>query len=208
MPGIRWDILSCDDQFVYLRDMVFDRDGNIQKNGNPHLFSLTDLLDDEWAHRAYWIFGTRCSLSTGCSGRDKNLLYGRLIVFDDSTIYGYGRARVHWSNQIQDGPCRAFAVKRDDRSAVWSEPLPIQVRAMVLADRALFMAGPSAKVIHGVTESVESEGAVLLVISAIDGSELARHQLTCSPVFDGIAVANNCLYLSLEDSSVLCLSGD
>ena len=205
MPGTRWDILTGDDQYIYMRDIVFNKDGVNQPNGNPHLLSLTNLLDDAWAHRSYLIFGTRCSVSTGCSGRDRNLLYGRLLVFDDSAIYGYGRAKVHWSNQLQDGPYRIFAVNRNDRTALWAKPLKIQVRAMVLADKVLFMAGPLAEAASGLTEDNGDQGALLLAISAVDGTELAWHQLDCSPVFDGMAAANGNLYISLEDGRVVCL---
>ena len=205
MPGARWDILTGDNQYLYLRDMILDRNGVIQTTGNPHLLSVTGILDDAWAHRSYWIFGTKCSLSTGCSGRDRNLIYGRLLVFDDSTIYGYGRAGVHWSNQLQDGPYRSFAVKRDDRTELWEKPLPIQVRAMVLADKVLFMAGTAAKSISWSAEDHENQGVLLLAISVDDGTELARYRLDCSPVFDGMAAANGQLYLSLENGSVICL---
>ena len=99
MPGARSDILTSDDDHVYLRDTVFDPQGERLPEGNPHLFTLTDFLDDSRAHRSYWIFGKNCSISTGCSGRDRKLVYGRLLVFDESTIFGYGRDGVHWSNQ-------------------------------------------------------------------------------------------------------------
>jgi outer membrane protein assembly factor BamB len=205
MPGTRWDILTGDDQYIYMRDIVFDKNGVNQPKGNPHLLSLTNILDDAWAHRSYLIFGTRCSVATGCSGRDRNLLYGRLLVFDDAAVYGYGRAKVHWSNQLQDGPYRIFAVNRNDRKELWTKPLKIQVRAMILADKVLFMAGPPAEVASGLAEDDGDQGALLLAISAVDGTELAWRQLDCSPVFDGMAAANGNLYLSLEDGRVVCL---
>ncbi len=151
MPGARADILTGDGSGVYLRDMVFDKRGVELPEGKPHLLTLTGFLDDSWAHRSYCIFGTRCSISTGCSSRDRNLIYGRLLVFDESMIYGYGRRQVHWSNQLQDGAYRLFAVKRDEgttqtsassrrgearRSPAvepWTKSVTIQVRAMVLA---------------------------------------------------------------------------
>ncbi len=205
MPGARWDILTGDDQYLYLRDMILDKNGVSQPAGNPHLFSVTGILDDAWAHRSYWIFGTKCSLATGCSGRDRKLIYGRLLVFDDSTIYGYGRDGVHWSNQLKDGPYRSFAVKRDDRTALWKKPTPIQVRAMVLADKVLFMAGPAAESLSWFAGDAAEQGVLLLAISVDDGTELARYQLDSSPVFDGMAVASGQLYLSLEDGRVICL---
>ncbi|MEK7992447.1 MAG: PQQ-binding-like beta-propeller repeat protein, partial [Planctomycetota bacterium] len=108
MPGARADILTGDDSCVYMRDMAFDKNGVELPEGKAHLFTLTDFLDDTWPHRSYWIFGTQCSLATGCSSRDKNLIFGRVLVFDESKIYGYGRSQVHWSNQLQDGPYRLF----------------------------------------------------------------------------------------------------
>ncbi len=142
MPGTLADILSCDDRHIYLRDTVFDPAGKPRPQGDPHLFTLTGFLDDTWPHRSYWIFGTHISLATGCSGRDKTLLYGRILVFDASTVYGYGRANVHWSNQLEDGPYRLFARETAGAKDAWSIRPPIRVRAMVLAGETLFAAGP------------------------------------------------------------------
>jgi outer membrane protein assembly factor BamB len=205
MPGSRADILSADDTYLYLQDAVFDKQGAAQPETNPHLFAMTGFLDDSWPHRSYWIFGKKCSVSTGCSGRDRDLIYGRLLVFDESTIYGYGRANVHWSNQLEDGSYRLFAVKRGEGSAQWAEPVPVLVRAMVLADDTVFLAGSPA---HA---SVWSEGqeatreGLLVAVSASDGSVLARHPLDAPPVFDGMAAAGRRLYLALEDGQVVCM---
>jgi outer membrane protein assembly factor BamB len=214
MPGARADILTGDDSHVYLRDTVFDKHGIGLPEGRPHLFTLTGFLDDSWAHRSYWIFGTRCSVSTGCSGRDRNLIYGRLLVFDESMIYGYGRRQVHWSNQLQDGAYRLFAVKRREGTAQtsassvepWTKPVTIQVRAMVLAGNVLFVAGPSADAGNGPAGRNENQGALLMAISASDGTELAQYQLDSSPVFDGMAAAYGRLYVSMENGSLLCLT--
>ena len=205
MPGARADILSADGSHVYLRDMVFDQGGVGLEEGSSHLFTLTDFLDDSWPHRSYWIFGTRCSLSTGCSGRDRNLIYGRLLVFDDSTIYGYGRANVHWSNHLQDGPYRLFAVERGEGTAQWEKPARVQVRAMVLADKVLFVAGPPADAGNWPGGGDESRPALLVAISASDGTQLAEYPLECSPIFDGMAAVGGRLYISLENGHVVSM---
>jgi hypothetical protein len=205
MPGARADILTADDSHVYLRDMVFSKHGVNVGEGKPHLFTLTDFLDDSWTHRSFWIFGTKCSISTGCSGRDRNLIYGRLLVFDESNIFGYGRRQVHWSNMLQDGPYRVFAVGRGGGKKQWEKTVPIQVRAMVLADKVLFVAGLLAKEIPGPDGPDESRRATLMAISASDGAELARCPLDCPPVFDGMAAAYGRLYISMKDGSLLCL---
>jgi outer membrane protein assembly factor BamB len=203
MPGSLGEILSSDDQYVYLRDMVLDKRGNKQPEGNPHLFTLTGFLDDSWPHRSYWIFGTRCSLSTGCSGRDRNLISGRLLVVDKPMIYGYGRARIHWSNQFQDGAYRLFARDCDKGEVKWTKKVPIHVRAMVLAEKVLFVAGPP----FDLNADDKDSGSMLLAFSASDGAELARYPLHSPPVFDGMAAANGRLYLSLENGRLLCMAG-
>jgi len=197
MPGTLNDILTSDTQHVYLREMVFSKDGRAQPEGQPHLLALTGFLDDTWPHRSYWMFGTKCSLATGCTRREKDAIYGRLLVFNDSTIYGYGRQNVAWSNQLLDGPYRLFAVKRADGAQQWSQTVPIQVRAMVLAGKTIFAAGPA-----------RDGSALLLALSATDGAELARCTLDAAPVFDGLAAASGRLFLSLLNGQVVCFGGE
>ena len=205
MPGARADILSADDGHVYLRDMVFNAQGVNVAEGKPHLFTLIDFLDDSWIHRSYWIFGTKCSISTGCSGRDRNLVFGRLIVFDESHIYGYGRKQVHWSNMLQDGPYRIFAMNRDENAKKWEKAVRMQVRAMVLADKVLFVAGLLADEIDGPDGPDMSRGSALIALSASDGTELGRCPLDSIPVFDGMAAAYGRLYIAMRNGSLTCL---
>jgi outer membrane protein assembly factor BamB len=203
MPGAREDLLSSDAGHVYLRDLVFDLQGAPLTEGNQHLFTLTGFLDDAWSHRSYWIFGTQCSLATGCSGRDKNLLYGRLLVFDEAAIYGFGRKTVHWSNALEDGPYRLFAVKRDAGTRQWEQAVPIQVRALLLAGGVLYAAGPVAA---DRQITLDPQAPVwLLALAASDGRELARYPLDAPPVFDGLAAARGRLYAALENGRVVCL---
>jgi outer membrane protein assembly factor BamB len=205
MPGVRADILSADDSHVYLRDMVFNTEGVNIAETEPHLFTLTDFLDDSWTHRSFWIFGTKPSISTGCSGRDRNLIFGRLLVFNESNIYGYGRKQVHWSNMLQDGPYRIFGMSRDETEKQWEKAVPLQVRAMVLADKVLFVSGLIAEEIDAPEGPDESRGAALIALSASDGTELARCSLDSIPVFDGMAAAYGRLYIALKNGSLVCL---
>ena len=202
MPGALEEILTTDGEYVYLRDMVFDKSGKAQAKGNPHLLALTGFLDATWPHRSYWAFGTRCAMSTGCSGRPRNLIYGRLLVADGPMIYGYGRGQVHWSNALQDGPYRLFARKQGERKEHWAQPVQATIRAMVLADKVLFAAGPARGARKG------DPDALLLALSAADGSELARYPLESPPVLDGMAAANGRLYLATEDGRLLCMGKD
>jgi outer membrane protein assembly factor BamB len=207
MPGVRSDILAGDGEHIYLRDMVFDARGAEGPEGRAHLIALTDFLDDTWPHRSYWIYGTKISISTGCSGQAKNLTYGRLLVFDDATIYGYGRAKVHWSNQLQDGSYRLFAAAREDGEERWEKPVKAHVRAMVLADKTLFVAGAPAKADTGPGAPETEPGGLLLAVAAAEGATLAQYRLPAAPTFDAMAASRNRLYLSLESGTLTCFKG-
>jgi len=188
-----------------MRDLVFSRAAAPQKEGRPHLLTLTGFLDGTWPHRSYWIFGTECSLATGCSSRDKNLVYGRILVFDASMVYGYGRSTVHWSNQLEDGAYRLFAVPRGESKPAWTKTVPIAVRAMVLAGKTLFLAGPDARAVTSPDGPGEKAEATLLAVSAGDGSEVGRCRLEALPVFDGMAAAGGRVLVALENGRVVCL---
>jgi hypothetical protein len=185
--------------------MVFDMQGDEQPEGNPHLLTLTDFLDDSWAHRSYWIFGRQCSIATGCSKRDRDLIYGRLLAYDEATIFGYGRKTVHWSNQLQDGPYRLFAVERAKGTTQWAKRLPVQVRAMLLSGGVLFVAGAPAEAAFWPGAQQKDRKALLMAVSASDAAVLAEHPLECSPVFDGMAAAGGRLYISLENGQLICM---
>jgi outer membrane protein assembly factor BamB len=199
MPGSRSDILSGDDGHVYLRDAVFGPQGVALDAGKPHLFTLTGFLDDSWTHRSSWSFGTVC----GSWSQHTYPLLGRQLVFNESTIYGYGPASVHWSNEFQDGPCRLFARQRDQKANLWSVKLPILVRAMLLADQMLFAAGPPSK--HP-PEPDKGSSALLLAVSAADGRVVAEYPLDGQPLLDGMAAAGGRLYIALEDGRVVCMA--
>ncbi|RMF92591.1 MAG: hypothetical protein D6741_14745 [Planctomycetota bacterium] len=206
MPGEREDVLVADDEFMYLRDSSYTHEGVEAEDDRPHLLTLTGFLDDTWPHRSYWIYGDKISIACGCSGRVKGLIYARIMSIDDTTVYGYGRRDVHWSNQLVDGPYRLFARRKDAAEPHWEKFVPIHVRAMVKAGDLLFVAGPSAKALQSFVPP-KSLDPVLMVFSARDSDLKATYPLPAPPVFDGMAAVPGRLLLSLENGTVLCLSG-
>jgi outer membrane protein assembly factor BamB len=104
MPVALNDVLSADNDFVYMRSQRFDSQGNRrevetpnldvsqQRGEGPHLFSPTGFLDDVWWHRSYWLFGRVWKSGAGGyyqAGRVAPA--GRPLVFNDTTVFGYGR---------------------------------------------------------------------------------------------------------------------
>ena len=105
----------------------------------------------------------------------------------------------------------------------WSEEIPLYVRAMVLADKMLFIAGPPDLIdeeqvfadpdgtgveakLHEQTAALEGKkGAMLWAVSASKGEKLADYKLDSPPVFDGMAAASGRLYLAMMDGRVMCM---
>ncbi|MHC4564862.1 MAG: outer membrane protein assembly factor BamB family protein [Planctomycetota bacterium] len=102
---------------------------------------------------------------------------------------------------------------------------PLLVRAMVLADKTLFIAGPPdivdetkafgrfneaevrAKLDRQQASLDGEKGSLLWSVSATDGNRLSRQKLDSLPVFDGMAAAAGRLYLSTTDGNVICFKG-
>ena len=99
---------------------------------------------------------------------------------------------------------------------------PVQTRAMALAGKTLFVAGPedvvdeedifakpfdrqvAAKAAEQVAALKGQRGALLLSVSATDGKKLGELKLDASPVFDGLAAAEGKLFIAMMDGSVVC----
>jgi outer membrane protein assembly factor BamB len=94
MPGALPDVLSCDGASVYMRHSRFDLEGEPLDPVAPHLFSAAGFLDDSWWHRTYWMVGTIMATNYGGWARSGNQVpAARLLVLDDSTVYGFGRSQ-------------------------------------------------------------------------------------------------------------------
>lgn len=98
----------------------------------------------------------------------------------------------------------------------WSRPSPIFVRALVLADTTLFLAGPPeledtrrSEMILDDADKAEAaflgrQGASLCAVAAADGRQLAEYKLVSPPVFDGMIAARGRLFVSLQNGSLMC----
>jgi outer membrane protein assembly factor BamB len=278
MPVALPDVLSSDGRYLYMRSQRFDLAGNrqeiaprqatAQEGEGAHLFCTIGFLDDSWFHRSYWMFGRSVTGGYGGWFRAGRLVpSGRLLVRDESSVYGYGRKpeflcnasvleyhlyasdkaisgesisrvgkairRINAKSKKRNADSSDWKLRqgfsRDELSAAnfkWSHgDLPLQVRAMVLTDKTLFVAGPPDVVDEkevfsrpddvGIRTKVNEQaaalegrkGALLWVVSAQDGKKLAEYNLESPPVWDGMAAANGRLYLATKDGKVLCFGG-
>ncbi len=256
MPGALPDVLSSDGQSLFMRHKRFDLNCVEQEPNVPHLFSSVGFLDGSWWHRTYWLIDT--SMRSGYGGWPVvggQVPAGRLLVFDESSIYGFGRNHyVHHGSHVgidgadifhfrpdrdvntrhtryhlfrmsrnvqkaekpQAKPAAKPAAKkrrgqtpRPAKQYQWSKNVPLLVRAMVLADETLFVAGPPLVVAPDDPAAALQgrKGGRLWAVSTADGKPLAQHKLEAPPVFDGMAAAGGRLYLATTDGRLLCYGG-
>jgi hypothetical protein len=176
MPVALPDVLVDDGTFVYMRSQQLDAEGTRididiptrrqreQKGPTAHLFSPTGLLDDDWWHRSYWVYGRVWKSGAGGyyqAGRFAPA--GRPMVFDDETVYSFGRKPQYyrWTTPMEyqlyatpkqpeivrtgEKKVKGFSAARKPPTAIqtaWKTDVPVLVRAMVLAGDTLFLAGP------------------------------------------------------------------
>ena len=109
MPVALSDVLSCDGKHLYMRSQKIDLKGKRleipvqrveeQTADAPHLFCQIGFLDDSWFHRSYWTFGRRVNGGYGGWFQAARLIpAGRILVFDDQQVYGYGRKPEYYVN--------------------------------------------------------------------------------------------------------------
>jgi len=123
MPAGLPDILSSDGQRIYMRSLALDlecrpvefaspTDPTDQLGEGRHLFCGGGFLDDAWFHRVYWLYGR--TLTSGCNYWFLAAHYtpaGRIMVFDDENVYGFGRLPHYyvWSPALE---YRLFAASK------------------------------------------------------------------------------------------------
>jgi outer membrane protein assembly factor BamB len=275
MPVALPDILSSDGRSIYMRSQQFDLDGvrrqiaplpvEEQAGEGAHLFCQIGFLDDSWFFRSYWLYGRAMGGGYGGWFQAGRLApSGRIMVFDNDSVYGYARKPEYMVNasvleyhlyaadkQVKPesiqrvgrsgGSIDAKSKKKNANSSDWQvrqgfdaktlwaadtrwsrEKLPLLVRAMVLADGKLFMAGPpnvadekaaffepdapaNREALAQQQAAWEGrKGGLLRVVSAADGEKIAEYNLESVPVWDGMAAANGRLYLATNDGKVVC----
>jgi outer membrane protein assembly factor BamB len=172
MEGARSEVLLSQGGSIYMRQIRFDRELNIQESPRItrlgdrrtglHLFSTSSLLDDSWYNRTFWMYSTRWP---GYYRANKASKCGQILVFDDSTTYGvkvYDQESTKRPWFEPGAGYQLFADSNDNepqleeraanwdkgpgfsrsRPPIWTKKIPIRARALLLAGETLFVAGP------------------------------------------------------------------
>lgn len=112
------DILSSDGGSVYMRHLRFETEILKPAPPKPHLFSPTGYLDANRWHRTYWVYGENTKAGYGGWWQSGNELpAGRIMVFDDETVYAFGRSFYAGMNSAQFGRGEKYILYAADKKA-------------------------------------------------------------------------------------------
>ena len=231
MPGALPDVLSARGTQIYMRHRAFDHETLDPEPARTHLFSPAGFLDDTWWHRTYWIFGRHFySGYIGWYFAGRETPAGRLLVHDDAHLYGFGyrpdyyrgatERKYHlfaldprseppqppadYQRANRDYPARGPGKYRIKFN--WTREIPLLARAMVLAKDKLIVAGPAARALLDESVYEEKHGGLLAIVDTAAGRIVKQYQLASLPVYDALAVAQKCVFLTTTDGTVHCLA--
>jgi hypothetical protein len=241
------DILSWQNGFIYMRNMCFDNKLN-EVEPNPHLYPTKGFLDNSWWHRHYWIIGTKMESNYGGWPKaSRQYPSGRILIRDNNIVYGYGRPALSVTGshaglggtkyslysldltmQNKQAPEPKPNAKKGKRKKAkfpprvyrWQTDVPVFVRAMVLTQDKLFIAGPTdllqdiqeATMFADIKEQADilknPDNGILQVISTSDGDKIAEYPLNAQPMFDGLIAADKKLFISTIDGKLICIGNE
>jgi len=171
--GVKTDILVADGDAAYMRHVKLDFETGDDGGTGTHLFCPAGLLDDTWWHRSYWVLHDQfTSHWSGWWIVGNQAPSGRILSYDDRSVYGYGRDkypsgntgqwrggekyRIFASDRRRPGAAkpaekrplknRAKQSKRSNPKSPptrWEKEIPFYVRAMAVAGDTMFIAGPA-----------------------------------------------------------------
>ena len=227
------DVLVSDGKNVFLHHVTFNARLQKQDKMSRHLFSTSSLLDDSESHRSHWVLGTgdfsripvAYSWIVNRPGKRMPTIAvptGVTMIFDDNALWGTrrqgdsnGRYRLFmaankpFSADEEFLPdFRRLSAEEMDRDE-WKTELPVRAKAMLKSGDHLYLGVLPVEIPaedpHAAYEN--RRGGMIWVCSAKDGSKVAEYKLESPVVWDGMAAANEKLFLSTSDGSIQCFAG-
>ncbi len=129
--GALSDILVSDGEDVYMRHVKLDFKTGNETGKGVHLFCPIGLLDDTWWHRAYWLVNDHfISHWSGWWKVGNQVPSGRILSYDDVSIFGYGRDKYPGGNTGQWRGGEKYQLFAADRASpgqqAKQEPKPVE----------------------------------------------------------------------------------
>ena len=230
--GFKTDIPVTDGKRIYLRHKGFQPDLSDADTLTPHVIPTAGFTGGTPQHRTYWTVATGYyggyKTPSGIFKNQWNAPWGDILVTDGEQFFevrGFPPKRhsyfdprlkgyLLFAGKVPDElPGREETKKDRKEVGIWQGSIHMNGKAMVKADKTVFLAGnpayfPPDHPVEKYDKAYEGKlGGRLLAVSASNGKKLAEYKLDAPPAWDGLAVAQGRLYLSLKDGRILCLGG-
>jgi len=219
------DLMSTDGTSVFLHHLCFNEKLEEQEKKSRHPFSTSNFIDDSDNIRTHWFLGygdfTKLPVAYQWmeSGKPTNYgtmvsINGSMIAYDDKAAYvmsrkGYIRRQPNRPFDSNEAGGRDFMPKAEGVPVAveWKQDVTLRSRTIVRAGDTLVLGGmPDNKNSAFPYDLVEGKRAdVIQMYSAADGKETGEIKLPTAVVWDGIAPANDKLYVSTVDGKLTCL---
>jgi len=231
LDGFKGDIFLTDGKLLYLRQQAFQFDLTPLKPEDPrppHLIPSAGFLETVPHHRTFWTIDTtiRYDIAAGAQA-----VRGDILIMDGKKFYevrGYTPNRISPFDPRANGYTLFAGVysratktvserrgKKKPRTTKvqsvaeqrWSSHIPLTGKAMALAGNTVFVAGTPVAFPDGdLAKAYEGRmGGVVWATDASTGEKVAECKLDAPPVWDSLAAANGCVFVSLQDGHVVCL---
>lgn len=221
-------ILVGDENKLFMRDMQINPN-DISEHGVPKAKPFLTprsggLLDSSWYNSAYWeylntraqmlVFDYQLIVGVAAYRVQSQKSYSHDVASVGSGYRLFAVSLVQERNQAETPSGASKKGKRGTRSVVgrssfnglWQQTIPVRAEAIVVTDRAVCLAGAP-----DVTDENDPWGAFedrrggrLMVLSKSDGGMLDETELCSAPIYDGMAVANGRIFLSLKNGNLVC----
>jgi len=228
MGGVKNDIMSTDGTSVFLHHNRYNKKLEEQEKKARHLFATSSFVDDNEHKRTHWFLGygdfreLRVAYEWMAKGGGKSgylrTLNGIMMSYDDDAAYivdrGYNLARrTNRPFDPNEEPRPDFDKEVDKaysgsaNSRVWTAKLEVRPRTVLRVGDTLVVGGMPSEIDPAFPfEIIEGKRAGLIkMFSAADGKETGEIKLPTAVIWDGIAPANDKLYVSTVDGKLTCL---
>ena len=226
--NVNWRGEKCSTYDKLAAILVDENQNTGERDLGLHLFTTSGFLDTSFFNRSYWMYSKTW---TGFNHVNLAPKSGQILVIGPKNTYALKAytSRYTLSPKL-DPQTKGYLLIADandneptldprawgkdkgmgfSRGAppLWHQWLPIRANAMVLAGETLVVCGPPDVVKDGAPMAAFEGrlGTELWTISAPDGKTIAKQKLNESPIFDGMIVADDQLYLCTEQGEVICM---
>jgi outer membrane protein assembly factor BamB len=213
------DLLSSDGKHVFLHFSTFSKEWEKQEEQARHLYSTYSLLSGKENRASHWFLGYgnfqkqpfayHWAADRAVNKKNKQMVnsFGIMLSFDDQSVWRI----VHGINQYQllqsrllnfedvKNPPNDLLVTKEKKD-IWNVKLKMWPRAIVRAGSHVFLLGaPEIK------SDLKSSSGIIRSFRTNTGEASLTLKLPAAPVWDGVAVAQKKMFVSLENGSLQCL---